>query len=332
MKLRNAKACIVGLGGLGSPAALQLTAIGVGHLRLVDYDVIELSNLQRQILYNVNFLGYPKAEVAAKRLRELNPHIEIEPLALSLSDGNAEEIVKGMDVVVDGLDRMMPRYALNRACQKLGVPYVFGAAIMTYGNTSTIIPGETPCLECFQGNIDDDVLLKCSIVGVHPSILSVIASVEASEATRIILGQKPRLANKILHCDIGNMEFETIEISKAENCPVCGSKPSSSPTPLKQRFITENCSRDGKRVFVVIPKDDLGLDMGKVYSLIEVMGFEPTVKADLGATFVYGPNGTASILKSGIMIIAGAKNEEEAHSFYNKVIVDGLKGSRSKIE
>jgi len=198
LKLRNARVCVVGLGGLGSPAALQLAAIGVGYLRLVDYDVIELSNLQRQHLYSVNFLGYPKVEVAAKRLRELNPNVKIEPLPLSLNVNNAEDMVRDMDVVVDGLDRMTPRYAVNRACLKLGVPYVFGAAIMTFGNVSTIIPNKTPCLECFQGNLDDNLLPTCAVVGVHPSILNIIASVEVPEATRIILGEKPRLANKIL--------------------------------------------------------------------------------------------------------------------------------------
>jgi adenylyltransferase/sulfurtransferase len=182
LKLRNARVCLVGLGGLGSPAALQLVAMGVGYLRLVDRDVVELSNLQRQHLYGVNFVGYPKVEVAAKRLRELNPNIEIEPLPLSLNANNAEDVVKDMDVVIDGLDRMSPRYAVNKACLKLEVPYVFGAAIMTYGSVSTIIPNKTPCLECFQGNLEDDSMPTCAVVGVHPSVLSIIASVEVSEA------------------------------------------------------------------------------------------------------------------------------------------------------
>lgn len=332
LKLRNARVCIVGLGGLGSPAALQLTAMGVSHLRLVDRDVVELSNLQRQHLYSVNFLGYPKVEVAAKRLSELNPNIEIEPLPLSLNVNNAEDVVTDMDVVVDGLDRMTPRYALNRACQMVGTPYVFGAAIMTFGNVSTIIPGKTPCLECFQGNLDDDMLPTCAVVGVHPSILNIIASVEVSEATRIILGDKPRLANKILHCDIGNMEFEKVDISKVENCPVCGSRPSRPPMPLKQKLVTEVCGRKGKRVFVITPRRNLELNMDKLYLLLEDARFKVKVKANLGVTFGNDRNGTASILKSGIMIVEGTDSEKEAYDFYNKIIVDGLKVSRSYIE
>jgi len=332
LKLKKARICVAGLGGLGSPASLQLAAMGVGHLRLVDRDVVELSNLQRQHLYNVSFLGYPKVEVAAKRLSELNPHIEIEPLPLSINADTAYEIVKDVDVVIDGLDRMTPRYALNRACQKAGTPYIFAAAIMTFGNISTIIPGETPCLECFQGNLDDETLPTCAVVGVHPSILSIIASIEVSEAVRIILGKKPRLAGKILHCDLGNLEFEEVSISKADNCPVCGSNPSGQPMPLRQKLVMEICGREGKRVFVITPKRNLELNMSELHSLLKDMGFKIKVKANLGLTFDVKSKGSASLLKSGIMVIEGADDEKEAYDLYNKIIVEKLKVPRSYIE
>ncbi len=322
LKLRDARVCIVGLGGLGSPISLQLAAIGVGHLRLVERDLVELSNLHRQHLYSVDFLGYPKVEVAAKRLHGLNPNIVIEPLPLSLNMGNAEDLVRDMDVVVDGLDQMTPRYALNRACQKVGVPYVFGGAIMTFGNVSTIIPGKTPCLECFQGNLSDDTLLTCAIVGVHPSILSIIASVEVSEAMRIILGEEPNLVNKLLYCDIGDMQFEEIEIFKAENCPVCSLNPSGPPMPMEEKFITEVCGRKGKRAFVITPKKDLKLNIDALYSLLKGEGLKIEVKAELGVTFKHSrPAGTASILKSGIMVIDGVNSEKEAYDYYNEIIV-----------
>jgi adenylyltransferase/sulfurtransferase len=333
IRLKNAKVCIVGLGGLGSPAALQLAAMGVGHLRLIDYDIVEISNLQRQILYSVDFLGYPKVEAAAERLRELNPNIVMEPLPLVLNADNAEAIIEGMDVVVDGLDRMAPRYALNRACQKLRVPYVFGAAIMTYGSVSTIIPSRTPCLECFQGNLDDDMLPKCAVVGVHPSVLGIVASVEVSEATRIILGQEPRLANKIFYCDVGNLEFETTEVSKVENCSVCGTKPSGPPMRLKQELVTEICGRERKRVFVITPRIDLKLDMDMLTVLIEKLGFNTQAKGSLGLTFDSGSDGEkASILRSGIMIVKGLRNKEDVRDLYDKIIVDGLRIPHSTIE
>ena len=227
---------------------------------------------------------------------------------------------------------MTPRYALNRACLQLGVPYVFGAAIMTFGNVSTIMPGETACLECFQRNFEDDMLPTCAVVGVHPVITNTIASIEVSEATRIILGKKPRLANKLLHCDIWHMEFEEVEIIKAEDCPVCGSKPSSPPMPLRQRLVTELCAREGKRTFVITPRGNLALDLDELYSLLATNGFEVKVKADLGITFDSGQKRTASILKSGIMIIESAADEEEAYNFYGQIIIDELQISRSSIE
>jgi len=332
LKLRNAKVCVAGLGGLGSPAALQLAAMGVGHLRLVDQDIVEVSNLQRQHLYSVNFLGYPKVEAAAKRLQELNPNIEIEPLPLSLSVYNAEDIVKDMDVIVDGLDSMKPRYALNRACLKAGVPYVFGAAIMTFGNVSTIIPGETPCLECFQGNLDDDMLPKCAVVGVHPSILSIIASIEVSEAVKLILGKKPSLAGKILHCDIGNLKFEEVELSKSESCPVCGTEASDPSMPLRHGLVNEVCGREGKRVFVITPKTNLELNIDDLYAILMSKGLNVKVKAGLGTTFDVGANGSASILNSGIMIIEGANSREDAYGVYEQIVINEFRVPSSSVE
>ncbi len=331
LKLKNAKVCIVGLGGLGSHEALQLASMGVGYIRLVDHDFVELSNLQRQPLYDVNYLGFPKVEVASKKLRELNPHIEIDPLPLFLNTSNAENIISGVDVVVDGLDRMTPRYALNRACQKLGIPYVFGAAVMTFGNVSTIIPGETACLECFQGNLDDDTLPKCAVVGVHPSILSIIASVEVSEVTEVILGKKPQLANKLLHCDLSNMMFEKVALSKAENCPVCGTKPLGPPMLLRHDLINELCGRGGKRVLVITPRKEVKININEFDSLLERIGFKIDVKAELGLTFHNDLNWVIRVTNTGIMIIEGARNKKEAYEFYKKIMVHELKLPNSTI-
>lgn len=331
LKLVKSSVCIAGLGGLGSPAALQLAAMGVGHIRLVDQDVVELSNLHRQILYGANFVGYPKVEVAAKRLKELNPHIEVEPMPISINANNAENIVKGMDVIVDGLDRMTPRYAINRACQKNGVPYVFAAALMTFGNITTILPDKTPCLECFQGDLNDEILPTCATVGIHTSLLSIIAGIETSEAIRIMLGKEPLLAKKLLHCDVRDLTFEEIEISKSENCPVCGSKPFRPPMPLTRKAISEVHSGGKGKVFRITPREDLRLNMDELISTITEGGFKIKVRAELGVTFYNEFGGSTSILKSGITVIEGAKDEAEAYRSFSKLIVDNLGISESKI-
>jgi adenylyltransferase/sulfurtransferase len=318
LKLKNSKVCLVGLGGLGSPASMQLAAMGVGYLRIVDRDVVELTNLHRQHLYGVDEVGYPKVEAAAKRLRNLNPYIKIEPLPLSVNEANAEDLVEGMDVVVDGLDSMAARYVINRACIKLGVPYVFGAAITTNGNLSTIVPGETACLECFYGNLDDKNLPKCGVVGVHPSVVNVIASLEVSEAIRILTGKQPRLVNRLLHFDLDEMEFNEISLSKVESCPVCGEHPSGSPMPLKRELVEEICGRKGRKVFVVVPEDRLDVNLVALKNYLKRKGFSIKVEAELGLTFSLH-DVKASVLKSGIAILEGFKEKEEALKFFSEL-------------
>ncbi|MGB9659175.1 MAG: HesA/MoeB/ThiF family protein [Nitrososphaerales archaeon] len=321
LKLLNAKVCLVGLGGLGSPAALQLVGMGIGYLRIIDRDVVERSNLHRQTLYDVNSLYYPKVEIAAKKLSKLNPSVKIDPIPTSLNSDNSEEMIKGMDVVIDGLDAIEPRYALNWACVKHKVPYVFGAAIEAYGNLSTIIPGETPCLECFSGGLTNDILPTCGVVGIHPSLPSIISSLEVSEAIRIILGKRPHLLNTLLYCDLRDFSFERIKISRRENCQVCGPNPKLT---VKRKFIEEICGRNGKRTYVVNPKRNLGLSMDDLYHMIKDKRLKVRVKANLGITFNYGKI-TISALKSGTMIIEGASDKERAMNLYEEFLVKGLR-------
>ena len=318
LKIKNSKACLLGVGGLGSSAAMQLAAMGVGLLRIVDRDVVELTNLHRQHLYDVDDVGYPKVEAAAKRLQRLNPYIMIEPLALSVNESNAKGIVQGMDVVVDGLDSMAARYAINRVCNKLGVPYVFGAAITTTGNLSTIVPGETACLECFYGNLDDKKLPKCGVVGVHPSVVNVIASLEVSEAIRIITGKQPHLVNKLLHFDLDEMELNEISLSKVDSCPVCGQRPSGSPVQLKHELVEEICGRRGKKVFVIVPEERLDVDFVGLKTYLAKKGFSIKVEGKLGLTFVLN-DVKASVLKSGIAILEGIKEKERVLKFFRDV-------------
>jgi len=332
LKLKKAKVCVVGLGGLGSTIATQLTAMGTGYLRLVDRDVVEESNLQRQHLYNFDFIGFPKVEAAMKRLERLNPYIEFEPLPLSLNERNADNILRGVDVVVDGLDNMSTRYAINRSCVRLGIPYVFGAAISTFGNASTIIPRETACLECFYGKLDDGLLPTCGTIGVHPSVLGVVASVQVVETVKLLLGKQPSLKNKLLYCDISFMRFEEVEVARAETCPVCGSQPKAAPTPLKHVLIEEGCGRNKRRVFVAVPKDNLNLEMKRIVDLLKREGVRLNVEAKFGVTFTTKEGIFASILESGIMIVEGTNSEKETLDFYKGIVVDkmGIPWSRIK--
>ncbi|MEE8133131.1 MAG: ThiF family adenylyltransferase, partial [Nitrososphaerales archaeon] len=158
LKLRDARVCVVGVGGLGTPAVSQLTAMGIGHLRIIDRDVVELSNFHRQTLYSDSDIGQVKVEAAAKKLKAMNPNVDIEPMPVSVNEYTALKIVEDCDVVIDGLDSVMARYALNDACLRLKIPYVYGGAIGLLGSACTIIPNETACLRCiFPSLVDDDM-------------------------------------------------------------------------------------------------------------------------------------------------------------------------------
>ena len=318
-KLRGAHVCLVGVGGLGSTIAVQLATMGVGHLRIVDRDVVETSNLQRQHIYSMDKVGFPKVEAAAERLRRMNPFIEVEPVPMSITPKNAERIVEGMDVVVDGLDRMTPRYILNRACVKLGIPFVYGAVITHIGNASTIIPGETACLECFQGGMDDEALPICAVAGVHPSVISIIASIQVSEAVRILLGKSPNLANKLVFCDLEDLSLEKINLAKVDTCPVCGTKPTSEPKPIAQEPFKEICGREGRRVFVYAPDEDLDFDLGALNENLRTLGYVIEVEARLGTTFSRG-SVKGSVLKSGVTILEGIDGVDGAAELRGDII------------
>jgi adenylyltransferase/sulfurtransferase len=330
IKLKKAKACIIGLGGLGSSIAKQLTAMGVGYIRLVDRDIVEISNLQRQHLYDTKVLGYSKAEIAAQRLRDLNPYINFEPLPLSINSDNAESLVRNMDVIIDGLDAMTPRYAINKACIKLGVPYVFGAAVMIYGNVSTIIPNETPCLECFYGNVNEDSIQKCAVVGVHPSIIKIIASIEVSEAVRILLKQKPVLKSKLLHCSLSDLSIDIIDIVKTEKCPICSIN-TSKKAFIKRKLVEEVCGREGNKTFIIVPKEDLKLNIVKLAKMFEKKNFRSEKKGRFTIKISKGEK-KINLLKSGIMICKGFKNKDTALSMTKNILTDIPGVSWSRVE
>jgi molybdopterin/thiamine biosynthesis adenylyltransferase len=316
LQLKGSRVCLIGVGGLGSTAAMQLAAMGVGFLRIVDRDVVELTNLHRQHLYGVDDLGLPKVEAAAKRLQKLNPYITIEPVPLSVNELTAEDLVKDVDVVVDGLDSMATRYAVNRACIRFGVPYVFGAVVASAGNLSTIVPGESACLECFYGGLDDEKLPKCGVVGVHPSVVNVIASLEVSEAVRILAGKAPLLVNKLLHFDLNELEINEINLLKVDGCPVCGKNPSGSSMPLERELVEEICGREGRKVFVIVPPENLGVNLADLKAHLMKRGFVLKAEGKLGLTF--GDSRVkVSVLKTGIAIIEGIKEKDEALKLFS---------------
>jgi adenylyltransferase/sulfurtransferase len=220
-RIRNTRVAVVGAGGLGSPTLRLLTSVGFGRIRIVDCDKVELSNVQRQNIYNTEDIGKPKAITAAENLARLNPEVEFEPVAVGLDDNNAFELVRGADLAVDGLDSFRARRALNKATLRLQIPYVFAGAVEYFANLSTFIPGHTPCFACVMGNARDNPKNTAAVRGVDPCLLSVAAGIEAREAILLSTGKEPGLKNRLMTVDITSLSFDTFEIRRSEDCPVC---------------------------------------------------------------------------------------------------------------
>jgi adenylyltransferase/sulfurtransferase len=328
-KLRNARVCLVGVGGLGSPIATQLVGMGIGYLRIVDRDIVSRSDLHRQHLYGADSIGLPKVEMARQKLKRLNPDVTIEAIPESLNSINAQDIISGMDVVIDGLDRPEPRYLVNRICYQLKIPYVFGAAIETFGNTSTLLPGQTFCLECFMPGLRDEDLPVCGVVGVHPSVIGMVASVQVSEAVRLLIGQQPKLLNKLFYIDLREFEFSILEMQSEDSCRVCGKNPEGPPEQITDRLFEETCARDGRRTFVLSPSRRISIDLSKLKKLLEKKQFPIHSTGKLGTTFNLPGDIQACLLKSGIMIAqtppdTKAEIKEKVVEIYRAILVDNL--------
>ena len=319
LKLKNAKVCVVGTGGLGNPITSRLAAMGVGTLRIVDRDVIELSNLHRQTMFDEDDVGKIKVEVAAKKLQKLNPDCTIEAMAISVNEYTALEVVEGCDVVVDALDSVDARYALNKACVKFGIPFVTGAAVGVSGQVFTVLPKESACYHCMFPALDEDSMPTCSIEGVHPSILSIVGGIEVAEAVKVIMGKKPSLSEKILHIDIENLDFTTTRTFRAEECPVCGSG-KAEETVKEELILEELCGRNqGKRTFSITPTTTFDLDVNAVTSIAKEKGFLVDNQGEFGLSLRTNDY-SVSFMKKGSAVVVGSKDEQAAVSLYKELL------------
>ncbi len=250
--LRNSTAVVVGLGALGSTVAGLLSRAGVGTLRLVDRDLVELSNLQRQCLYDESDAeeGVPKAVAAADHLSMVNSEVTYEVLVEDVNSSSVEAVVRGATVVVDGLDNFYTRALLNQACVKLGVPWVHGACIATHGMVLTVIPGKTPCYGCLVPDADRRVSpFTCDTVGVFGPTASIVGSLEASEALKILTARVDAVSpGRMLWVDLWENVTTSFLVKQNPECPVCGRR----EFPLLERrdrlMTTSVCGRNAVQV------------------------------------------------------------------------------------
>ena len=313
IKLGKSTVTVVGAGGLGSPILQRLVTMGVGTVRVVDRDAIDVTNLHRQILFRDIDIGKPKVEVAVARLREMNPACNVQAVPASVNFASASDIIKGSDVVIDALDSVTARYALNEACIDASIPFVTGGAVGVQGQVFTVLPGST-CYNCIFPGLEDGMIPSCGIEGVHPSILGIIGNIEVSEAVSILTGNTPSLSNKILHVDINTMTFTKTEVMPVPECNACGNTRIHTPKP-HDLIIEELCGRDmGKRTFAITPVVRVRLtDILKHIKPKNIIS-----KSDVGATIIIN-NIKMQLMEGGSAILIGAKDASDAEIKYHKL-------------
>ncbi len=316
-KLRKSKVSIVGLGGLGSVSALYLALAGVGRLRIVDQDTLELRNLHRQLLYRLKDLHMPKVEVAANTLGEINPDVQVDALADNLNEDNAKEIVSNSDCIVDGLDNMRTRYILNRNCVAYEIPYVFAGAVGFEGNVTVFHPPETPCLECVFPGLNDDLMPTCETRGVLGVTAGLVGILEAVEAVKLITGVGKTLKGKLLFCDLKEVSFESFDIYKRPDCPVCSTEAKAFvEAPLSLRRTVWLC---GSNTVNVNPEMPMNVPIEEIYIFLGD-DFEVIKKSHLAVIFRYKGDVEVSLFRNGRMLIKNVGGEEEALDIYNDVV------------
>ena len=221
-KLLDSTALIVGMGGLGAPAAMYLAAAGVGHLIIVDFDTVELSNLQRQVIHSTNDIDKPKVESASQRLTALNPDIKITRVNHKLDEDGLLELVHQSNVVLDGTDNFTTRFMINRCCVKAGKPLVSGAAIRMEGQVGVFnLTSDSACYHCLYKDTGEEMDTSCSENGVLAPVVGIIGSIQATEAIKVLLNIGEVLDGRLLLLDALSMEPRILKLRKDPKCSVC---------------------------------------------------------------------------------------------------------------
>ncbi len=312
--LGDATVAIMGLGALGTVIADTLCRAGVGTLRLIDRDFVELSNLQRQTLFTEADAQerLPKVVAAARRLAEINSTITIEPLIRDLHAGNALEILQGADLVLDGTDNLETRLLVNDACLELGIPWVYGAALGAQGNAMTIIPGETPCLRCLIADVPPPgVMPTCDSEGVLAPLTGIIGSWEAAEALRLLTGQPPRQG--VLLADVWHGDMRIVELDRRADCPACGGT-YDYLTGERTTFTTSMCGRNAVQIS---PAEERQISLDVLETRLARAGDV----ANNGFLLTFAVDETELIVfPTGRAIVKGTTDEAVARSLYARYV------------
>ncbi len=297
-KIKDASVLIVGSGGLGSPLAMYLAASGIGRIGLVDFDNVDVSNLQRQIMHGTSDVGKPKLESAYRRIKDINPNVNLELFHERITRENALQIIKDYDVVADGTDNFATRYLINDACVLLHKPNVFGSIRQFEGQVSVYWAEKGPCYRClFPEPPAPGTVPSCSEAGVMGILPGVIGTLQATEVIKVILGKGSNLVGKLLSYDAMEMDFKKISFSKDKNCPICGEHPTVTELidyeqfcgkkPPKNLLAHRISTRDLKKMistssdlFILDVRENYELKLGVIENSVHIPMNEVAAKLD----------------------------------------------------
>jgi adenylyltransferase/sulfurtransferase len=322
-RLAASRVLVVGSGALGTVICDQLVRAGVGHLRIADRDIVELSNLQRQVLFDEDdaIQGLPKAVAAAQRLRRVNSSVEVEPLVIDVYAGNIEEIIGDRcDLVLDGTDNVETRYLLNDACVKLGIPWIYGACVGTEGRVMAIRPGVTPCLRClFEQPPAPGELPTCDTAGVLGSAAALAASLQVVAAIKTLTENVDAVGRELITFDVWTNRMRSINTtdSRLAGCRTCGQRRFEF---LEQRNGSLTTSLCGRNAVQVRPPTGASPDASKVADRLSAVG-RVEKNAYLLRCQLNEPEGlTLSLFADGRLIVHGTSDPARARSIYARFV------------
>lgn len=315
-KLLKARVAVIGIGALGTVIANNLARSGVGFIRLVDRDFIDITNLQRQTLFTEEDVkgNLPKAVAAARHLQEANSEIALEPVCADVNARTAAGLIQDTDLVLDGTDNMETRFLINEACCKLGIPWIYGGALASYGATMNIIPGKTPCFQCLYPDIPTSGALEtCASAGVLNMITGIIGCIESAEALKILTGN-PHINTKLRYFDVWDYSFSGIELKRDPECPVCGK---GRYNRLERNEGSNTSVLCGRGSVQVVPAGPAHMDFGALAARLEKLGRvrynEYLLKFEKDELEI-------TLFADGRAIIKNAVDENAAKSIYSEYI------------
>ncbi len=310
-KIKNGKIAVFGLGALGSPITDALARAGVGELKLIDRDFVEISNLNHQILFDESDVGKPKAEVAEIRVQEINSQVQVEGKVTNIDSNNIENLIKDVDLVMDGTDNLEVRYLTNDACVKHEIPWIYTAVLATYGMTKNIIPNKDACLRCFfpekprAGSME-----TCETAGVLFTLPRIMGNIAATEAIKYLMGKQMRKG--LLTYDVWGSDFEITQMKRRKNkCRACGQKDFEF-LKKEEDTITELCGRDSIQI---TPASQEEIDLEKLEKRLDDA-------KKMGKKMVNISTGDyeLNVFKDGRAIIKGTEDPKKAKSLYSQYV------------